>query len=144
MKERIDAIMDRLTKSTRAAMLAFLCASIPVMAGEWVQEPAPTTSAAAWQVIDKHLAELDTQIRAGKIGNLGSPAYGIANAFKALAGLTTTLSADQRATVQGDVQVVGREVSRLDKAGEHNDPAGVQSHLQVLKETLAKDRAYYH
>jgi hypothetical protein len=34
-------------------------------------------------------------------------------------------------------------VTKLDKAGEHNDAAGVQSNLQVLKATLTKVRAYY-
>ena len=45
--------------------------------------------------------------------------------------------------MQKKVAVVGSEVSKLDKAGEHNDPAGVQAHLQALKATLDNVRGYY-
>ena len=145
MRKAINEVSIRRTlAAVCGAMLTCVWVSQGAVAAEWAQEPAPTTTKAGWELIDKHLAELDSQIQVGKIGSLGSAAYGIANAFKAVAGLSTTLPADQRAIVQGDVKVVGSEVSKLDKAGEHNDPAGVRSHLQALKETLTKDRAYYH
>ena len=125
------------------AVLTCVLAHGPAVAADWPQEPTPTTTAASWELIDKNLAQLESMIQAGKIGNLGSSAYGIANAFKALAGLSASLPADKLAAVQGDVKVVGSEVSKLDKAGEHNDAAGVQSHLRALKATLAGVRGYY-
>lgn len=126
-----------------AATLTFVLAHNPGVAADWPQEPAPTTAAAAWELIDKHMAELETLIKAGNIGHMGSSAYGIANAFKALSEHSASLPADHLAEVQSSVKIVGSEVSKIDKAGEHNDPAGVQSNLQALKATLAKTRAYY-
>jgi hypothetical protein len=114
------------------------------VAVDWPKDPSPpTTAPATWERIDKEIAELESLIQAGKIGKLGSPAYGIANAFQLLPGQSASLPADKLAEVQGDVKIVGSEVSKLDKAGEHNDPAGVQSHLRALKATLAKVRGYY-
>jgi hypothetical protein len=106
-------------------------------------DKAPASAAAGWASIDKNLQQLEALIHAGKIGELGSSAYGIANAFKAIASQSTMLSADQQAVVKKDVAVVGSEVSKLDKAGEHNDSAGVQSHLQALKSTLDGVRPFY-
>jgi hypothetical protein len=128
-----------------AAVLTGVLAHSPTVAAEWPQDsaPAPTTATASWELIDKNLAQLESLIQAGKIGNLGSSAYGIANAFKALAGLSGSLPADKLAEIQSSVKIVGSQVSKLDKAGEHNNPAGVQSNLQALKATLAKARGYY-
>ena len=108
-------------------------------------DPATATAgpSASWGLIDQNLADLEGLIKAGKIGSLGKSAYGIANAFQTLAAQSGALSAEQLAQVQKDVPVVGSEVSKLDKAGEHNDPAGVQSHLQTLKSTLDGVRGFY-
>jgi hypothetical protein len=107
-------------------------------------DASPTASAAeTWTLIDKNLAQLESLIQAGKIGSLGSSAYGIANAFQLLPGQSASLAADKLAEVKGDVRIVGSEVSKLDKAGEHNDPAGVQTNLKALKATLDGVRGYY-
>jgi hypothetical protein len=125
-------------------MLTCLLAHNAAVAADWPKDPnPPTTAAATWERIDKEMAELESLIQAGKIGKLGSAAYGIANAFQLLPGQSASLPADKLAEVQGDVKIVGSEVSKLDKAGEHNDSAGLQAHLQALKATLAKVRAYY-
>jgi len=144
MKESIGAIR----RPTRlgilcGAMLTCMLAHNPAFAWPKSSSPAPTTAAATWQLIDKNLAQLENLIRAGKIGDLGSSAYGIANAFKLLPGQSSSLPSDKLAEVRGDVNIVGSEVSKLDKAGEHGDPKGVQSNLRALKATLAKVRAYY-
>lgn len=144
MRDSIDSVKLRTRLGVLiGALLTCLLAHNAAVAADWPQEPAPTTTTAGWEIIDKNLAQLESLIQAGKIGNLGSSAYGIANAFKAVAGLSASLPADKLAEVQGDVKVVGSEVSKLDKAGEHNDPAAVQSHLKVLKATLAGVRGYY-
>jgi hypothetical protein len=144
MRDSIDSLKLRTGLGVViGALLTCLPAHNAAVAADWPQEPAPKTTIESWQVIDKNLAQLESLIQAGKIGNMGSPAYGIANAFKALAGLSTSLPADKLAEVQGDVKIVGSEVSKLDKAGEHNDAAGVQSHLKALKAALASVRGYY-
>lgn len=127
------------------AMLVCAMAHYPAVAADSPQKStvAPTAAAATWQLIDKNLASLESQIQAGKIGSLGSSAYGIADAFKTLSEQSASLPADKLAGVQGSVKIVGGLVSKLDKAGEHNDPAGVQSNLKALKATLAKVREYY-
>jgi hypothetical protein len=126
-----------------ATLLCALGHSNPVVAADWKEEPAPTSVAGGWAMIDKDMAQLESLIKAGKIGDLGSSAYGIANAFKGVSQLSTSLPPDKLADVQASVKVVGSQASKIDKAGEHNDTAGVQTNLQALKATLAKVRAYY-
>ena len=104
---------------------------------------ASSPAAATWAQIDKNLQQLESLIQAGKLGDLGPSAYGIANLFKTLPAQSSALPPDQLAQVQADVKTVGSEVSKLDKAGEGNDPVGVRSHLQALKTTLASARAVY-
>jgi hypothetical protein len=125
------------------AIFTCLLAHNAALAANWPQPPTTATAAETWVLIDKDLAELETLIQAGKIGHLGAPAYGVANAFKTLSEQSASLPPDKLAEVQGDVKIVGGAVTKLDKAGEHNDAAGVQSNLQVLKATLTKVRAYY-
>ncbi len=139
-----DGIRRRLGVLAVAATI-LLMAHDPVSAAGWPKSssPAPTTTAAAWALIDQNLARLEALIKAGKLDDLGSSAYGIANAFKLLPGLPSSLPADPLAEVRRDVNIVGGEVSKLDKAGEHNDAGIVKSELAALKATLASVRGYY-
>ncbi len=127
------------------AVLTILIAHNPVIAAGWPKSPspAPTTTAATWALIDQNLARLESLIKAGKLDDLGSSAYGIANAFKLLPGQPSSLPADKLAEIRRDVNIVGGEVSKLDKAGEHGDARVVQSELTALKATLAGVRRYY-
>lgn len=104
---------------------------------------AVTASGVTWKSIDENLQQLDTLIHAGKLGDLGHAAYGIANLFKTLPAQSAALPADKLALVSGNVKVVGALVSRLDKAGESGNKAAVDADLKALKDALAPMRALY-
>ncbi len=94
-------------------------------------------TAATWKSIDKNLQDLESLIKAGKLGDLGHPAYTMANLGKTLPGQSGALRPDKLAQVSGSVKVVGGYVMQVDKAGE----AGVEANLKLLKDTLNSLRA---
>jgi hypothetical protein len=103
---------------------------------------APATDA-TWKSIDGNVQKLDTLIRAGNIGDLGEAAYGIANAVETLPKKSAALPPDQLAKVTASVKTVGSLATKVDKAGDKNDKAGVESTFNALKDALASLRAIY-
>jgi hypothetical protein len=103
---------------------------------------APATEA-TWKSINSNVQQLDALIKAGKLDDLGSSAYGIANLVKTLPAQSGTLPPDKVAQVSATVKVVGGEVSKLDKAGESGDKAAVAAHFKSLQDTLATLHAVY-
>jgi len=97
-----------------------------------------------WKSIDQNLAELGKLIGAGKLDDLGSSAYGIANLVKTLPGQSGALPAADLANVSASVKVVGALVTRLDKAGEKGDRKGVDENFTALKNTLNTLRQPYY
>lgn len=96
-----------------------------------------------WKSIDQNLAELGSLIAAGKLDDLGRSAYGIANLVKTLPGQSGSLPPADLAKVSGSVKVVGGLVTKLDKAGEKGDKAGVHENLAALEGTLNDLRQLY-
>jgi hypothetical protein len=103
---------------------------------------APAT-AAAWKSIDGNLQTLESLVGAGKIGDLGESAYGIANAVETLPKQSGALPPADLAQVTSSVKTVGSLATKVDKAGDKNDKAGTQAALKALKEALAPLRAIY-
>jgi hypothetical protein len=97
-----------------------------------------------WKSIDQNLAQLGKLIGAGKLDDLGSSAYGIANLVKTLPGQSGALAAADLANVSSSVNVVGGLVTRLDKAGEKGDKAGVDENFTALKNKLTALRQLYY
>ena len=142
--------MKRPGNIARSAMLIAVAAATVTLtthafsatAGAPAAAAAPASSA-TWNSIDANLQKLDTLIHAGKLDDLGSAAYGIANLFKTLPTQSGALPADKLALISGNVKVVGGLVSKLDKAGESGNRAAVDAGLKTLKDTLAPLRALY-
>ncbi len=137
-------------KFVLGAKLLVLGAVLAVAGGPaFAADPAPSAinvapaTAATWKSIDGNLQTLDTLIHAGKIGDLGEAAYGIANAVETLPKNSAALPAEQLAQVVASVKTVGKLATNVDKAGDKNDKAGVEAGLKALKESLAPLRALY-
>jgi hypothetical protein len=103
---------------------------------------APAT-AATWKSIDGNVQTLESLVGAGKIGDLGESAYGIANAVETLPKQSSALPPADLAQVSGSVKTVGSLATKVDKAGDKNDKAGTEAALKALKEALAPLRAIY-
>jgi hypothetical protein len=103
---------------------------------------APATGA-TWKSIDGNLQTLESLVSAGKIGDLGESAYGIANAVETLPKQSNALPPADLAQVSGSVKTVGSLATKVDKAGDKNDKAGTEAALKTLKEALATLRAIY-
>jgi hypothetical protein len=103
---------------------------------------APATGA-TWKSIDGNLQTLESLVGAGKIGDLGESAYGIANAVETLPKQSSALPPADLAQVSGSVKTVGSLATKVDKAGDKNDKAGTEAALKALKEALAPLRAIY-
>jgi len=102
----------------------------------------PATDA-TWKSIDGNLQTLESLVGAGKIGDLGESAYGIANAVETLPKQSSALPPADLAQVSGSVKTVGSLATKVDKAGDKNDKAGTEAALKALKEALAPLRAIY-
>jgi hypothetical protein len=142
-------MLDSGSKSVRATLVALAAALFvtltPAIAAD---APAPAANAvpatdATWKGIDAKLQQLEALIGAGKLDDLGSSAYGIANLVKTLPGQSASLPADKLAQVTSSVKVVGGLVSKVDKAGEAKDKAGVDTNLKSLKGALDSLRVIY-
>ncbi|MDE2221069.1 MAG: hypothetical protein KGJ52_11910 [Gammaproteobacteria bacterium] len=137
------------TLARAAVLLSVATATLAVTAPAPCATAAPPASTAApatsatWKAIDDNLQQLDALIHAGRLGDLGHAAYGIANLFKTLPAQSAALPAGKRALISNNVKVVGALVSRLDKAGESGNKAAVDAGLKSLKDTLAPLRAIY-
>lgn len=125
---------------------AALCAmGVPALAAD----PAPAAvnvvpaTAATWKSIDGNVQKLDALIRAGKIGDMGESAYGIANSVETLPKLSGSLPAADLATVTASVKTVGGLATKVDKAGDKGDKAGVDAAFKAFKDALAPLRAIY-
>jgi hypothetical protein len=124
---------------------AALASGVPALAAD----PAPTAvnvapaTAATWKSIDGNLQTLESLVGAGKIGDLGESAYGIANAVETLPKQSGALPPADLAQVTGSVKIVGSLATKVDKAGDKNDKAGTEAALKALKEALAPLRAIY-
>ena len=103
---------------------------------------APAT-AATWKSIDSNVQKLETLIRAGQIGDLGEAAYGVANSVETLPKQSGALPAADLAQVAGSVKTVGSLATKVDKAGDKNDKAGVEAAFKAFKDALAPLRAIY-
>jgi hypothetical protein len=103
---------------------------------------APAT-AATWKSIDGNLKNLVTLVSAGKIGDLGESAYGIANAVETLPKQSSALPPADLAQVTASVKTVGSLATKVDKAGDKNDKAATEAALKALKEALDPLRALY-
>jgi hypothetical protein len=142
--------MLRLQKFATAAKLLALgavlaAAGTPALAAD--SAPAalnvvPATSA-TWKSIDGNLHTLESLIGAGKIGDLGEAAYGIANAVETLPKQSSALPPADLAQVTGSVKTVGSLATKVDKAGDKNDKAGTEAALKALQGALAPLRAIY-
>jgi hypothetical protein len=122
-----------------------LSASVPALAADPAPQSinaAPATDA-TWKSIDSNVQKLDTLIRAGNIGDLGEAAYGIANSVETLPKKSAALPPDQLAQVTASVKTVGSLATKVDKAGDANNKAGVESTFKSLKDALASLRAIY-
>ena len=124
---------------------AALASGVPALAAD----PAPVTvnvaaaTAATWKSIDGNLQTLEGLVGAGKIGDLGESAYGIANAVETLPKQSGALPPADLTQVTGSVKTVGSLATKVDKAGDKNDRAGTEAALKALKEALAPLRAIY-
>jgi hypothetical protein len=119
--------------------------SLPALAADAAPpsvNAAPATDA-TWKSIDSNVQKLDTLIRAGNIGDLGEAAYGIANSVETLPKKSAALPPDQLAQVTASVKTVGSLATKVDKAGDSNDKARVESTFKSLKDALAALRAIY-
>jgi hypothetical protein len=124
--------------------VALSAVGVPALAAD----PAPTTNvvpatAATWKSIDGNVQKLDALIRAGKIGDMGESAYGIANSVETLPKLSSTLPPADLATVTASVKTVGSLATKVDKAGDKGDKAGVDAAFKAFKDALAPLRAIY-
>jgi hypothetical protein len=123
---------------------AFAATGTPALAAD----PAPAVNVApatgaTWKSIDGNLQTLESLVGAGKIGDLGESAYGIANAVETLPKQSSALPPADLAQVSGSVKTVGSLATKVDKAGDKNDKAGTEAALKALKEALAPLRAIY-
>ena len=136
-------------KLITAAKLLVLGAALASGVLALAADSAPTTvnvapaTAATWKSIDGNLQTLESLVGAGKIGDLGESAYGIANAVETLPKQSAALPPADLAQVTGSVKTVGSLATKVDKAGDRNDKAGTEAALKALKEALAPLRAIY-
>ena len=136
-------------KVATAAKLLVLGAALATGVPALAADPAPAAvnvapaTAATWKSIDGNLQTLESLVGAGKIGDLGESAYGIANAVETLPKQSSALPPADLAQVSGSVKTVGSLATKVDKAGDKNDKAGTEAALKALKEALATLRAIY-
>ncbi len=136
-------------KLIHAAKLLVLGAALATGVPALAADPAPAAvnvapaTAATWKSIDGNLQTLESLVGAGKIGDLGESAYGIANAVETLPKQSSALPPADLAQVSGSVKTVGSLATKVDKAGDKNDKAGTEAALKALKEALAPLRAIY-
>jgi hypothetical protein len=119
--------------------------SVPALAADTAPpsvNAVPATDA-TWKAIDSNVQKLDALIRAGSIGDLGQAAYAIANSVETLPKKSAALPPEQLAQVTASVKTVGSLATKVDKAGDSNDKAGVESTFKSLKDGLAALRAIY-
>jgi hypothetical protein len=136
-------------KLITAAKLLVLGAALATGVSALAADPAPAAinvapaTAATWKSIDGNLQTLESLVGAGKIGDLGESAYGIANAVETLPKQSSALPPADLAQVSGSVKTVGSLATKVDKVGDKNDKAGTEAALKALKEALAPLRAIY-
>ncbi len=135
--------------ATAAKLLVLGAAVAATGTPAFAADPAPVAvnvvpaTGATWKSIDGNLHTLESLVGAGKIGDLGESAYGIANAVESLPKQSSALPPVSLAQVSGSVKTVGSLATKVDKAGDKNDKAGTAAALKALQEALAPLRAIY-
>jgi hypothetical protein len=141
-------------RATTVPTLTLLCALLtcnglairPALCADAVPQKVNAVPATegTWKGIDQNLQQLSARIAAGKLDDLGQSAYGIANLVKTLPGQSAPLPAADLSKVSASVKVVGELVTKLDKAGEKGDQAGVDTDLTALQAALNGVRQLYY
>jgi hypothetical protein len=101
----------------------------------------PATTAAIWQVIDQHTAELAKLIQAGTLEDVHHHAFAIRDLSAALPARVAAMAPDKRKQLESDVKFVATLAQRLDASGDANDRAGAESNYTKLKGVLGAMRA---
>ncbi len=101
----------------------------------------PATTAAIWQVIDQHTAELAKLIQAGPLEEVHHHAFAIRDLSAALPARVAAMAPDKRKQLESDVKFVATLAQRLDASGDANDRAGAESNYTKLKGVLGAMRA---
>jgi CRISPR/Cas system CSM-associated protein Csm2 small subunit len=103
----------------------------------------PTTVPAIWQAIDEQTAAIAKAIKENQLTTIHQYAFAIRDLVKALPGLSSDLSDEQRAAITRDSGYVEQLATRLDKTGDANDKDGTQTNFEKLQKILEKIRANY-
>ncbi len=108
----------------------------PAQATEEAPVQIPATTAAIWQAIDQHTAELTKLIQAGKLEEVHHHAFAIRDLSTALSVRVAAMAPDKRKQLDSEVKFVATLAQRLDASGDANDRTGVESNLTKLKGVL--------
>lgn len=144
MKTTSTTTMARLAFLVGAALLTASLSISRVRADEKVETIAiPATSAAIWQSVDQHVAELNRTIESGQLAEVHHHAFAIRDLVNALPDHSAGLPADKVAKVKVSGKFVAVLAQRLDAAGDANDKTATVSNFKKLQEVLKSLRQQY-
>ena len=105
-------------------------------ATEEAPAPIPESADAIWLAINQHSAELKAAIDSGALGEVHHHAFAIRDLVAALPAHSPTLSAEDKAKLEGEVKFVKTLSERLDETGDAGDKAGTESNYETLVQVL--------
>lgn len=144
MRTRFLTTTVRLAALLGAALFVGTLAISRVHADEKPEATAiPTTSAAIWQSVDQHVAELSRTIESGQLSEVHHQAFAIRDLVNALPAHSAGLPPEKMLKVNASGKFVAILAARLDAAGDANDKTATVSNFKKLQEVLKSLRATY-
>ena len=114
------------------------------MADESTEQVAiPDTPAAIWLSIDEQINALDGLLASGELEEVHHHAFAVRDLVRTLPDHSQGLGQESLEQVKANVGYVETLATRLDEAGDSNDPVGTKANLEKLKRILSRIRANY-
>jgi hypothetical protein len=118
-------------------------AGLAVAAESGEEIAIPDTPAAIWQSIDEQVKALDDLLASGELEEVHLYAFAVRDLVRALPEHSQGLGPKTLEQVKANVGYVETLATRLDEAGDSNDPVSTKANLEKLKHILVRIRAYY-